>query len=90
MARARYRITFYPSAEVRLDPFEFAWLLSKHCVEVIGKEPSKPVLHVRAMYPEQIERFAAEVNRMDGPLIFEKVEAATPDGYVEYEFGGAS
>ena len=89
MARAKYRITFYPSSEVRLDPFEFAWLLAKHYVEVIGKEPNRPVLHVRAMYPEQIERFAADVNRMDGPLIFDKIEVATPHGFAEYEFGGA-
>ena len=89
MGRARYRITFYESACVRLDPFEFAWCLAKNCIEVVGKEPDRPVLHVRAVYPEQIERFANEVNRMDGPLIFDKVEVATPEGFAEYEFGGA-
>ena len=89
MGRARYRITFHESACARLDPIDFAWRLAKFSIEVIGKEPSRPVLHVRAVYPEQVERFASEVNDMYGALIFDKVEVATPEGFAEYEFGGA-
>lgn len=89
MGRARYRITFHESASVRIDPFEFAWLLASNCIEVVGKEPDRSVLHVRAVYPEQVERFADEVNDMYGALIFDSIEVATPHGFAEYEFGGA-
>lgn len=85
MGRKQYRITFYDSAEVRLDPLEFAWLLSEHDIEVVGKRDGAPVLIVQAIYGEQIERFMADVNRQSGPLIFRDVEVLTAEGYEPFE-----
>ena len=78
----QYRITFYRSAEVRIDPFEFAWLLSKRNLEVVAKN-EVPMLFVRAESQEELLEFAKDVNRQYGPLIFDAIEVATGNGYEE-------
>ena len=86
MARDQYRITFYPSATVRLDPLEFAWLLSKHNLEVVAySDNAWPMLFVRAYYPHNVSGFMRDVNRVDGPLIFDHVEVVVDGSYVDFE-----
>ena len=79
-----YRITFYPSAADRIDPFEFAWLLAKYDLNVTAKN-EWPALFVSAERPECVENFAYEVNRQFGALIFKAIELETKDGLVEID-----
>lgn len=78
--KRQYRITFYESAEVRIDPFEFAWLLSKHGIDVVAKS-ERPMLFVQCDR-DALAGFVCDVNRQYGPLIFEDVEIPQSD------FGG--
>ena len=83
----KYRITFYESAEVRLDPFEFAWLLSKYQIEVTAKaDLREPRLFVRARNRSQLLNFANAVNHSAGPLIFKSIAGGGCYGYEEIEF----
>lgn len=83
--RKQYRITFYPTATVRIDPFEFAWLLSKHELEVVAKADNPDRLFVQESY-DNIGKFIDEVNRTFGPLLFEEVAVSVPgEGYVSIE-----
>jgi len=77
----QYRITFHLSAEHRLDPFEFAWLLAKHDLEVVAKN-EVPMLFVRAKSGSDVTDFCDDVNRTFGPLIFKDVEVAVDHEYV--------
>ena len=70
----QYRITFYESAKARLDPLEFAWLVSRHNLGIVGKPESRPALIIQCRWPDQIAKFASDVNALYGPLIFESVE----------------
>ena len=76
----QYRIKFYESAEVRVDPFELAWLLSKHYVNVVAKN-DRPMLFVQCGRDE-LAAFVRDVNHQWGPLIFEDIEVP------QREFGG--
>ena len=80
----QYRITFYPSAETRVDPFELAWLLSKYDLNVVAKN-EVPMLFVQAESVEKVAKFAHEVNRQFGALTFRAIEVQTKDGYVDIE-----
>ena len=80
----QYRLTFYPSAETRIDPFELAWLLSKYDLNVVAKNEI-PMLFVQARSANQVTDFAHEVNRQFGNLIFRSIEVSTADGYVDIE-----
>lgn len=74
--KRQYRIEFHKSAETRIDPFEFAWLLSKHDMDVVAKN-ERPMLFVR--YSEfDVTTFMIDVNRLYGPLIFKHVDVAVP------------
>ena len=77
----QYRITFHLSAEHRLDPFELAWLLSKHNLEVVAKN-DVPMLFVWAKSDSNVTDFCDEVNREFGPLIFKDVDVAVDHEYV--------
>ncbi|MBR2682508.1 MAG: hypothetical protein IKE22_04485 [Atopobiaceae bacterium] len=77
----QYRIKFYESAEVRVDPFEFAWLLSKHDISVVAKN-DRPVLLFVQCDRDSLAGFVRDVNRQYGPLIFKDVEIP------QREFGG--
>lgn len=79
-SKSQYRIKFYESAEVRVDPFEFAWLLSKHDIDVVAKN-DRPMLFVQCGR-DSLAGFVRDVNRQYGPLIFEDVEIP------QREFGG--
>lgn len=82
MERTQYRITFHDTARWRLDPFELAWLLSKHECEVVAKN-EVPMLFVLAS-PEDLVAFLEDVNREYGrPLIFKAIEEASDGEYVE-------
>lgn len=81
MERTQYRITFYESAEVRVDPFELAWLLSKHECEVVAKN-EVPMLFVLASQGDLVA-FLEDVNREYGPLVFKAIEEASDGEYVE-------
>ena len=74
--KRQYRIEFYESAEVRIDPFEFAWLLSKHDMDVVAKN-ERPMLFVRCTEFD-VTTFMIDVNRLYGPLIFKQVDVAVP------------
>lgn len=85
----QYRITFYKSAETRVDPFELAWLLAKHGIEVIAKN-ERPMLFVMCSL-KHLKEFADEVNREFGPLIFKAIEEPTTYwdggfGYTDVDF----
>lgn len=81
MAR-QYRIEFYESAEMRIDPFEFAWLLSKHNMNVVAKN-ERPMLFVRCSEFD-VTTFMIDVNRQFGPLIFKQVDVSVPgEDYVD-------
>ena len=80
----QYRLHFYPSAEVRIDPFELAWLLSKHELDVVAKN-EQPTLFVQADSAERVIRFAQEINRQFGALIFRSITVSTDDGYVDID-----
>jgi hypothetical protein len=82
---AQYRITFYESAKILLDPFELAWLLSKHDVTVTAKNET-PALFVCVRSREGLLKFAHDVNRQWGHLIIKTIEGAGPQGYEEIEF----
>lgn len=71
-AKQQYRIKFHENAEVRVDPFEFAWLLSKHDIDVVAKN-DRPMLFVQCDR-DSLAGFVRDVNRQYGPLIFEDVE----------------
>lgn len=78
----RYRIEFHKSAEMRVDPFEFAWLLSKHEMYVMAKN-ERPMLFVDCNEFD-LTTFMIDVNRQYGPLIFKQVDVLIPgDGYVD-------
>lgn len=79
----QYRITFYDSIDLRIDTLEFAWLVSKNGLDVVAKADSKPVLFVQVRYPDQIAKFASDVNAVAGPLIFESIEVLEDGGYVD-------
>ena len=83
---AKYRISFYPSAETRIDPFELAWLLSKYDLEVVAKN-ERPMLFVMSSSDCAVYEFCSEVNRQFGPLIFDSVEIETKDGFIPFSFG---
>jgi hypothetical protein len=80
---AKYRITFYKSAETRVDPFELAWLLAKHGIEVMAKN-ERPMLFVTCSL-KHLKEFADEVNREFGSLIFKAIEE--PTTYWDGNFG---
>ena len=78
----QYRIKFYESAEVRVDPFELAWLLSKHYVDVVAKN-DRPMLFVQCSEFD-VTTFMIDVNHQFGPLIFKQVDVCVPgEGYVD-------
>jgi hypothetical protein len=79
----QYRITFYESAETRVDPFELAWLISKHDLDVVAKN-ELPMLFVQCKLKD-LKAFADEVNRQFGPLIFKAIEE--PTTYWDGNFG---
>jgi len=80
--KQQYRIEFYQSAEVRIDPFEFAWLLSKHEMDVVAKN-EVPMLFVQCREFD-VTTFMIDVNRLYGPLIFKQVDVSVPgEGYVD-------
>ena len=80
--RQQFRITFHESADWRLDTFEFAWLLSKHDIDVVAKN-DRPMLFVQCT-EDDLREFMADVNRIAGPLIFKAVEVSEPGiGYIE-------
>jgi len=81
---AQYRITFY-GRSARMNPLEFAWLLSKHEVEVVAKADACDVIFVRAASRKVLLDWANDVNHAFGPLIFETIEGAGPQGYEEIE-----
>lgn len=83
--RMQFRISFYESATVRLDPLEFAWILSKHGVEVVGISDNGLMLFVRARSIDAVTRFTNEINDLDGPLIFESVEYLGESGYEQFD-----
>ena len=80
MERTEYRITFHDTARWRVDPFELAWLLSKHECEVVAKN-EVPMLFVLAC-PGDLVAFLDDVNRESGPLVFKAVEEASDGEYV--------
>lgn len=80
MART-YRIEFHKSAEMRIDPFEFAWLLSKHNMDVTAKN-ERPMLFVRCSEFD-VTTFIIDVNHLYGPLIFKQIDVAVPGGGYE-------
>ena len=81
-AKQQYRIEFHKGAEVRIDPFEFAWLLSKHDMDVVAKD-ERPMLFVQCTEFDVIT-FMIDVNRLYGPLIFKQVDVSVPgEGYVD-------
>ena len=82
----QYRIRFYESAEVRIDPFEFAWMLSAHYIEVTAKADRPLYLFVHARSRADLLDFTHDVNRAFGPLIFESIEGASRYGYEEIDF----
>ena len=78
----KYRIEFHRSAETRIDPFELAWLLSKHNMDVVAKNEI-PMLFVRCSEFD-VTTFMIDVNRQFGPLIFKQVDVCVPSGgYVD-------
>ncbi len=78
----QYRITFHRNAEGRIDPFEMAWLLSKHCMDVVAKN-EVPMLFVHCSEFDLVT-FMIDMNRQFGPLIFKQVDVFIPsDGYVD-------
>jgi hypothetical protein len=86
----QYRITFYKSAETRVDPFELAWLLAKHGIDVVAKN-ERPMLFVTCSL-KRLKEFADEVNREFGSLIFKAIEEPTTYwdgdfGYTDVDFG---
>lgn len=89
MAGIQSRITLYPTAHMRMDAAEFAWLISKHNLTVVGYSDCSPtgesVLFVKATYAEQISRFTDEVNEQFGPLIFKEVEILDGKKYVDID-----
>ena len=81
----QYRIKFYLSAEVRIDPFDLAWFIAKNNIEVVGKTDGEPTLFVKAT-EEDLIAFMAEVNHDSGPLIFKQVAMmANGRGYMEVD-----
>lgn len=80
--KQQYRIEFHKSAEVRVDPFELAWLLSKHGMDVVAKN-EVPMLFVQCSEFD-LTTFMIDVNRLYGPLIFKQVDVSVPgEGYVD-------
>ena len=79
------RITFCRGAERRLDPFEFAWLLSKYDLEVMAKSDRIVRLFVQANDEDSILGFEREVEGQFGQLIFESIEVWTDDGYADID-----
>lgn len=78
----QYRIEFYKSAEVRVDPFELAWLLSKHDMDVVAKN-ERPMLFVQCNEFD-LTTFMIDVNHQFGPLVFKQVDVSVPgEGYVD-------
>ncbi len=85
----QYRIRFYESAETCVDPFELAWLIAKHDLDIVAKSDTrKPIIWVRCT-KKHLKSFADEINRQFGPLIFDAIEEPdpdAPDGYSEVQF----
>lgn len=80
--KQQYRIEFHKSAGERIDPFELAWLLSKHDMYVVAKN-ERPMLFVRCREFD-VAAFIIDVNRAFGSLIFKQVDVSVPgEGYVD-------
>lgn len=78
----QYRIEFHEDACKRIDPFEFAWLLSKHDMDVVAKN-ERPMLFVRCTEFD-VTTFMIDVNHQFGPLVFKQVDVCVPnEGYVD-------
>lgn len=78
----QYRIEFHKDVEKRIDPFEFAWLLSKHDMDVVAKN-ERPMLFVRCT-EFNLVTFMIDVNDEFGSLIFKQVDVCVPnEGYVD-------
>ena len=82
--RKQYRITFYDSIDLRIDTLEFAWLLSKHYLDVVAKADAVPVLLVQADSQDQVTDFMNDVNYVAGQLLFERVEVLRDGEYVAF------
>jgi hypothetical protein len=76
----RFRMRFYDNARHRIDPFEFAWLLSRYEIEVVAKADSMPLLFVKAASPDDLWDFTHSVNTHAGVLVFESVVALLDNG----------
>ena len=82
--RLQYRITFYDSLDLRIDTLEFAWLVSKHDLDIVAKADTVPVILVQATHPDKIVGFTRDVNAVAGPLIFHNVEVLLDGEYVDF------
>lgn len=78
----QYRIEFHKGAQARVDPFELAWLLSKHNMDVVSKN-EVPMLFVQCSEFD-VTTFVIDVNRQFGSLVFKQVDVSVPgEGYVD-------
>ena len=80
--KTQYRIEFHRDADKRIDPFELAWLLSKHDMDVVAKN-ERPMLFVQ--YSDfNLVAFIADVNREFGSLVFKQIDMPVlGEGYVD-------
>ena len=81
-AKSQYRIEFHEDACKRIDPFEFAWLLSKHDMDVVAKN-ERPMLFVRCSEFD-VTTFVIDASREFGAQIFSRIDVCVPGkGYVD-------
>lgn len=81
-AKSQFRITFRRSAITKADPIEFAWLLSKHDMDVVAVN-KVPMLFVQCSEFD-VTTFAIDASREFGAQIFSRIDVCVPGkGYVD-------
>ena len=79
-----FRLHFEPDAAERIDPFELAWLLSKHELEVVAKN-ERPMLFVKTNDGDGVLAFMDEISRQYGVNLFCAIEVETDHGYASLD-----